>query len=68
MLRCGGGAGALALSALLADSARGENFAQNRRIDLMNPLAPRQPHFAAKAKRVLWLFQYGAPPGMDLFD
>ena len=68
LLRAGGGAGALALSALLADSVRAQNFAQNRRIDLMNPLAPRQPHFAAKAKRVLWLFQYGAPPSMDLFD
>ncbi len=68
MLRCGGGAGALALSALLSDSARGQNFTQNRRIDLMHPLTPRQPHFAAKAKRILWLFQYGAPPSMDLFD
>src|SRR5476651_2209045 len=26
------------------------------------------PHFAAKAKRVIYLFQSGAPSQMDLFD
>jgi hypothetical protein len=33
-----------------------------------NPLAPRQPHFPAKAKRVIYLFQAGAPSHLDLFD
>ena len=33
-----------------------------------NPLAPRQPHFAAKAKRVIYLHMSGAPPHLDLFD
>jgi hypothetical protein len=33
-------------------------------LDLSNPLTPRQPHFAAKAKRVVFLFMNGAPsPG-----
>ena len=29
---------------------------------------PGLPHFAPKAKRVIYLFQYGAPSQMDLFD
>ena len=33
-----------------------------------DPLAPRQPHFAPKAKNVIFLFQAGAPSQIDLFD
>ena len=33
-----------------------------------NPLAPRQPHFAPRAKRVIYLFMAGAPSHLDLFD
>ena len=33
-----------------------------------NPLAARLPHFAAKAKRVIYIFQAGAPSHLDLFD
>jgi len=33
-----------------------------------NPLAPRKPHFAAKAKRVIYLHMSGSPPHLDLFD
>ena len=33
-----------------------------------DPLAPRPPHFAPKAKNVIFLFQEGAPSQMDLFD
>jgi hypothetical protein len=33
-----------------------------------NPLAPGQPHFAARAKRVIYLFQAGGPSHLDLFD
>ena len=33
-----------------------------------NPLAPKKPHFAAKAKRVIYLHMSGAPPHLDLFD
>jgi len=31
-------------------------------------LAPKQPHFAPKAKRVIHLFMAGAPSHLDLFD
>jgi hypothetical protein len=33
-----------------------------------NPLAPRQPHFAAKASRVIYLHLTGSPPHLDLYD
>src|SRR5690242_8970581 len=35
---------------------------------LANPLAPRKPHFAPKAKRVIYLHMSGGPPHLDLFD
>src|SRR5262245_21585791 len=33
-----------------------------------SPLAPKQPHFAAKAKRVIFLFMAGGPSHIDTFD
>jgi hypothetical protein len=33
-----------------------------------NPLAPKAPHFAAKAKRVIFLCMEGAPSHVDTFD
>lgn len=58
------GLGAMALSNLLGQSgmAAPEIPASD------NPLAPRQPHFAAKAKRIIYLEMAGAPPQQDLFD
>jgi hypothetical protein len=32
------------------------------------PLSPRQPHFEAKAKSCIFLFMYGGPSQVDLFD
>src|SRR4051794_34024628 len=55
--RTGAGFGSLALAAMLADDARASN-----------PLAPRQPHFAARAKRVIFLFMPGGPSQVDTFD
>ncbi len=34
----------------------------------VNPLLPRQPHFAARAKRVIFLYMGGAPSHVDSFD
>ena len=31
-------------------------------VEVANPLAPRQPHFPAKAKRVIYLHMTGSPP------
>jgi uncharacterized protein DUF1501 len=62
--RCAGGLGFLALSHLLAiDAAAGPAAAE-----LQNPLAPRAPHYPARAKSVICLFQHGGPSHMDLFD
>ncbi len=33
-----------------------------------NPLAPKAPHFPAKAKRCIFLFMTGGPSHIDLFD
>ncbi len=33
-----------------------------------DPMAPRAPHFPAKAKRVIYLFMAGGPSQLDLFD
>ena len=35
---------------------------------LDNPLAPKDPHFAAKAKHVIFLYMYGGPSHMDTFE
>ena len=57
------GLGSLALSQLL-----GEAHADSPNIDRSRPLAPRAPHFAPKAKRVIYLHMSGAPPHLDLLD
>ena len=59
---CGVGLGKIALASLLTQSALANAAGSN------NPLAPRLPHFAAKAKRVIYLFMAGAPSQLDLFD
>jgi hypothetical protein len=33
-----------------------------------NPLAPKPPHYAPKAKRVIFLYMYGGPSHIDTFD
>ncbi len=33
-----------------------------------NPLAPKTPHFPAKAKRIIFLFMHGGPSQVDTFD
>ncbi len=33
-----------------------------------NPLAPKQPHFLPRAKRVIFLFMQGGPSHVDTFD
>src|SRR5262245_45001595 len=35
---------------------------------LADPLAPKQPHHAPKAKSIIWLFMEGGPSHVDLFD
>jgi hypothetical protein len=58
--QCGVGMGALALNHLLANSG----YAQQA----VNPLAPKKPHHAPKAKNVIFLFMAGAPSHLEMFD
>src|SRR6185295_17133980 len=37
-------------------------------VETANLLAPKRPHFAGKAKRVIHLFMAGAPSQLDPFD
>lgn len=57
--RCGCGFGYLAFSSLFASLARAASA---------NPLAIRNPHFAPRAKRVIFLFMPGGPSHVDTFD
>jgi hypothetical protein len=59
--QAGAGFGALALAALLADEAPAA-------AEPANPLAPRPPHFPARARRVIFLFMPGGPSQVDTFD
>src|SRR5215203_5592421 len=57
---CGVGLGSMALASLLGESASAAPAG-----DLM---APKKPHFAPKAKSVIFLFMAGAPSHLELFD
>ncbi len=65
---CGIGVGKIALAGLLTDAFTGELVRLARPPIGHDPLAPRAPHFAPKAKRVIHLFMAGAPSQLDLFD
>ncbi len=58
------GLGALALGTFLGRLAGAEESAKPSD----NPMAPRPPHFAAKAKHVIYLHMSGGPPQQELFD
>jgi hypothetical protein len=58
---CGTGLGTIALASLLNENL----FAAPAGND---PLAPRKPHFAAKATNIIYLHMAGSPSTLDLFD
>ena len=80
--RSGGGFGALALAALLQEAGPVPSASADAPIAPAtpatpatpgarvsgNPLAPRAPHFAPRAKRVIFLFMPGGPSQVDTFD
>jgi len=53
---CAVGVGSMALSAMIAKGER------------KDPLAPKKPHFPAKARAVIYLFMAGAPSQLELFE
>src|SRR5690349_20623011 len=54
--QCGIGLGAIALNQLMGATVP------------TNPLAPKKPQFAPKAKNVIFLFMAGAPSHLEMFD
>ncbi|MFM7605102.1 MAG: DUF1501 domain-containing protein, partial [Prosthecobacter sp.] len=57
--QAGAGFGSLALQSLLG---------ADELLRAANPLDSKAPHFAPKAKSVIFLFMYGGPSHIDLFD
>jgi hypothetical protein len=60
----GFGIGGLALLALLEPGL----FRSGSALAATDPLAPKAPHFAPKAKNIIFLFMAGGPSQVDLFD
>jgi len=60
LLKMGAGMGAIGLAAMLGERATAG--------ELISPLAPKQPHFAPRAKRLIQLFMPGGPSQVDTFD
>ncbi|MEI7685822.1 MAG: DUF1501 domain-containing protein [Planctomycetota bacterium] len=58
---CGVGLGSMALGSLL----QRDGYAD---VPVVNPTAPRLPHFLPKADRVIFLFMAGGPSQLELFD
>ncbi len=72
--QCGIGLGTMALSELFSQAGYAASAAASptptpaSATRGVNPLAPRPPHFAPKAKRVIFLFMAGGPSHLELFD
>src|SRR5262245_29715454 len=65
--RCGMGMGALGLASFFGGV---EALTTNARAEgsFVSPLAPKAPHFPAKAKRIIHIFANGGPSHVDTFD
>ena len=63
--RAANGVGVAALASLLAPEGL---LAANNAINSKSGGLAGLPHFPPKANRVIFLFQYGGPSQMDLFD
>ena len=66
LCRCGMGMGGVSLASVMGgiggmlNASASQNFA--------SPLAPKEPHFPAKAKHVIHIFCNGGPSHVDTFD
>ena len=71
---CGMGLSGMALTGLAGGCFNGKtsgdavSAAQTISFDPTHPLMPRMPHFAPKAKSVIYLHMAGAPSQLELFD
>ena len=64
LTRSAAGFGMLGLASVLSDERRADAESTLSR----DPLAPKAPHFAAKAKHLIFLFMNGGPSHVDSFD
>ncbi len=64
LLKAGGGFGLVALASLLHD----QGLLADEPETSLNPLAPRRPHYRARAQSVIFLFMAGGPSHVDLLD
>ena len=71
---CGLSLGGMALGSFLSGCSSNSHStamaaeAAGLAIDPVNPFSPRMPHFAPKAKSVIYLHMAGAPSQLELFD
>jgi hypothetical protein len=61
--RVGCGIGSVALGSLLAEEMKASPIS-----GVENPLAPKPPHFAPRAKNVIFMHMVGAPSHLELFE
>jgi hypothetical protein len=71
--RAGGGFGIIGLAGLLQQEGMLETQAvaatgAGAGSQALHPMAPRPPHFPARAKRVIWIFINGGPSQVDTWD
>lgn len=65
----GAGFSGVALAGMLDHDFFGKQaYAADGKTAFKNPLAPKAPHFPAKAKAVIFLYMYGGPSHIDTFD
>ncbi|MCA9037452.1 MAG: DUF1501 domain-containing protein [Planctomycetaceae bacterium] len=63
---CGIGLAGAAASSLLQSELKADNAPDVA--TKVSPLAPKNPHFEPRAKRVIYMFHAGAPSQLELFD
>ena len=66
LARMGGGFGLLGLAGVMSDGGLVSNALAAS--NAVSPLAPKAPHFAPRAKHVIFLFMNGGPSHVDTFD
>lgn len=68
--QAGAGFTGLGLTALLDQDGflNSQSVAADGQTEWANPLAPKQPHFPAKAKNIIFFYCYGGPSHIDTFD
>lgn len=62
--KCAMGLGGIALASLMGNG----NAQAAEAVKVLNPMAPKAPHFKPRAKNIIFLFMAGGPSQLELFD